>query len=218
MQQIRVAVVEDHTFCRQGIVQWINRQPELTCCGDAGTLADARTLIEATRPDVVLLDLMLADGDGLDLLQELAAAYPKVRFLVMSQKDERLYATRALRSGARGYLMKSEAVDLVKVAIQTVFQGQVYLSFDSSNSLLQKLFPDPLSTTGALSALSNRELQVFELLGQGLSSGQISESLGISPKTVETYKDLVKSKLQIKNSAALINSATNWVKTGTLAQ
>ena len=128
MNKTRVLVVDDHPFFRSGIIQWLNRQETLTCCGEAGTLAEARHAVAELRPDVVLLDLRLPDGDGMDLIRELSETHPQTRIIALSQLDEDTYAPRALRAGARGYVMKSEATETALSAIQTALRGETYVS------------------------------------------------------------------------------------------
>ena len=128
MNPIRVLVVEDHLFFRSSFIQWLNRQQTLTCCGEAGTMAEARHAVAELRPDVVLLDLRLPDGEGMDLIRELSETHPQTRVIALSQSDEDTYAHRALRAGARGYVMKSEATETALSAIQTALRGETYVS------------------------------------------------------------------------------------------
>jgi DNA-binding NarL/FixJ family response regulator len=213
-QKVSVLVVDDHPFFRRGIVQWLNQQQGLVCCGEAESVPGTRTAVASLRPDVVLLDLQLKDGDGLDLATELAEAYPSTRILVLSQRNEDVYAHRALRAGARGYIMKSEATDTVLTAIQTVMRGEIYVSRPVAARALQSLFPDPASSAPELARLSDREIQVFQLLGASCSNRDISAILKISPKTVETYRENLKAKLRVTDAAALVAAAKNWVEHG----
>jgi DNA-binding NarL/FixJ family response regulator len=212
--RIRVLVVDDHPFFRCGVVEWLNQQSQLGCCGEAHSVATARQAVAQTRPDVVLLDLQLSDGDGLDLCQELSEAYPSLRIIILSHRDEDVYAHRALRVGARGYVMKSEATETVLAAIQTVMRGDIYTSRSVAARALQNLFPDPGSSAPALARLSNREIQVFQMLGAGCGNREISATLRISQKTVETYREHLKQKLRLPDTAALIQAARQWVEQG----
>jgi DNA-binding NarL/FixJ family response regulator len=214
MNKTRILVVDDHPFFRSGIAHWLNRQTTLTCCGEADSVATARQAVAALQPDCVLLDLRLGDGDGLDLLRELTQAYPAMRFIAVSQHDEDAYAHRALRVGARGYIMKSEATEKVLEAIETVMSGKVYITRSVSARLMQNLFPDPATTAPMLASLSDRELQVFQLIGVGYSTREIAERLKLSPKTVETYREHLKDKLQLRDSTGLTRAAIVWVETG----
>lgn len=214
--KIRVLVVDDHPFFRTGIIQWINNQEELTCCGEAGTIAQARKAVEELKPDVVLLDLHLPDGDGLDLCGELSQSAPQSRILCLTHRDENTFAHRALRAGARGYVMKSEATDTVLAGIKAVVKGEIFVSRQVAARALHNLFPDPTSATPDLARLSDRELQVFQLIGAGMGNREVSETLKISPKTVETYRERLKEKLNLPDASALAKAAAHWVEHGKL--
>jgi DNA-binding NarL/FixJ family response regulator len=216
MNKIRVMVVDDHPFFRTGIVQWLNQQDQLTSCGEAGSVAEARSRIAELRPEVILMDLRLGDGDGLDLIRELTESHPQTRIIALSQFDEDAYAHRALRAGARGYLMKSEATENVLAAIQATLRGETYVSRRASARLMQNLFPDPACSAPDLARLSDREIQVFQLLGSGSSTREIAERLKISPKTVETYREHLTEKLHLPDGATLLRAATLWVEKGRL--
>ena len=216
MKKIRVLIVEDHPFFRSGLAQWLNQQERVTCCGEAGSLDDARKAVVETQPDVILMDLRLGDGEGLDLIAEITQTHPQIRSVALSQFDEDIYAHRALQAGARGYLMKSEATESVLAAIQTVMEGGIHLSPHMAAKLLQNIFPDPASCSLNLARLSNRELQVFQLLGGGLSTIEIGKHLKLSPKTVETYREHLKDKLGLADAPALLRAATLWVESGRL--
>ena len=216
-KKIRVLVVDDHPFFRSGIVEWINRHPTLTCCGEADTVAAARSAAARLRPDIVLLDLRLPDGDGLELIRDLLEDCPDVRVIALSQYDEITYAHRALQAGARGYIMKSAATDAVLAAIEAVFHGEVYLSRAVAARLTHNLFPDPASIVSDLTRLSDRELEVFQMLGAGCRRREIARQLKISPKTVETYREHLKEKLHVSDASALRRVATLWVERGRLA-
>jgi DNA-binding NarL/FixJ family response regulator len=216
-QKIRVLVVDDHPFFRSGIVQWINQQPELMCCGEAGTITQARKAVEDLKPDVVLLDLHLPDGDGLDLCSEISQSVPQARILCLTHRDENTFAHRALRVGARGYIMKSEATETVLAGIQAVVKGEIFVSRQVAARALHNLFPDPASAAPDLARLSDRELQVFQLIGAGCGNREVSETLKISPKTVETYRERLKEKLNLADASALAKAAAHWVEHGRLS-
>jgi len=216
MTKIRVLIVEDHPFFRSGLVQWLDQQEQVTCCGEAGSVADARRAVAETQPDVILMDLRLGDGDGLELIAKLTRAHPMIRIVALSQFDEDVYAHRALQAGARGYLMKSEATDSVLAAIQTVTEGGIHFSERMATRLLLNIFPDPASEAVDLVRLSNRQLQVFQLLGAGRSTLEIGAELRLSPKTVETYRENLKLKLGLRDAPALLRAATRWVESGRL--
>lgn len=170
--------------------------------------------VEEAEPDVILMDLRLGDGEGLELTRELAPEHPEIRIVALSQFDEDLYAHRALQAGARGYLMKSEATESVLAAIRTVMKGGIHLSSVMAAKLLQNIFPDPISNSVDLAKLSDRELQVFQLLGAGRSTVEIASHLKLSPKTVETYRENLKKKLALPDGAALLRAATLWSEGG----
>jgi DNA-binding NarL/FixJ family response regulator len=215
-QKLRILVVDDHPFFRTGIVQWLNQQSDLQCCGEAENIAQARKAIEQLKPDVVLLDLHLPDGDGLDLCSEVSQSLPGTRILCLTHRDENTYAHRALRNGARGYVMKSEATDTVYSGIQAVMKGEIFVSRQVAARALHNLFPDPASASPDLAKLSDRELQVFQLIGAGCGNREVSETLKISPKTVETYRERLKEKLNLADANALAKAATHWVEHGRL--
>ncbi|MFO1498042.1 MAG: response regulator transcription factor [Verrucomicrobiota bacterium] len=213
-EKARILVVDDHPFFRRGVVEWLNQQDSVTCCGEADSIPATRAAVEELKPDVILLDLSLQGGDGLDLTMELSRIHPSARIVILSQRDEDVYAHRALRAGARGYVMKSEATETVLLAIQTVLRGEIYVSRPVAARALHKLFPDPLSSQPELARLSDRELQVFQLLGAGCANREISEILKISTKTVETYREHLKQKLNLADSDALVRAARRWVSEG----
>jgi DNA-binding NarL/FixJ family response regulator len=175
-----------------------------------------RKALPESKPDVILLDLRLGDGDGLDLTRELTECNPAIRVIVLSQREEDAYAHRALANGARGYIMKSAAPETLLTAINTVLRGEIYVSRSVATRLMHNLFPDPASTAPQLARLSDRELQVFRMLGSGQSNRQIAEHLRISHKTVETYREHLKEKLNLPDSHALLRAATLWVEKGKL--
>lgn len=216
MKKIRVLIVEDHPFFRGGLAQWLNEQEGVTCCGEAGSVLEARKAVAEIPHDVILMDLRLGDGEGLELISEVTRDHPHIRIIALSQFDEDAYAHRALKAGARGYLMKSEATEAVLTAIETVMKGDIHLSPRMAARLLQNIFPDPASRTFDLAKLTDRELQVFELLGAGLSTIEIGRHLKLSPKTVETYREHLKDKLGLANAPALLRAATLWVESGRL--
>jgi DNA-binding NarL/FixJ family response regulator len=212
--KIRVLVVDDHPFFRRGVAQWLNQRPELICCGEAGSAAEARQALRDLKPDVMFLDLHLGDGDGLDVTSEVAQNYPTVRVIVLSHLDEDVYAHRAIRAGARGYIMKSEATESALKAIETVMAGDIYVSRPVAARALQRLFPDSASAWAGMEHLSDREVQVFQLLGTGSSNHEIAATLKISPKTVETYRENLKRKLRLPDANALVTAARHWVESG----
>jgi len=212
--KVRVLIVDDHPFFRTGLTQWLNQQPQLTCCGQADSVAQARKAIAEHKPDVVLLDLHLPDGDGLDLCLEITNNNPLLRVLCLTHRDENTFAHRALRAGARGYVMKSEATDRVLAGITAIMKGEIFVSRQVAARALHNLFPDPASDCPEVSRLTDRELQVFQLIGAGCGNREVSDTLKISPKTVETYRERLKEKLNLADAPALAKAAAHWVQFG----
>ncbi len=214
-RKARLLVVEDHAVVREGFVALINRTDDLEVCAEAETAAGALKQMEATHPDLVVLDLLLKEGDGLELIKAARAQYPDLPMLVISMQDEELYAERALRAGASGYIMKHAATDEFMDAIRAVLAGNVYLSRKMNVRLLNKIargVPPALPIHEALSRLSDRELQVFQQIGAGLQTREIAAKLGISSKTVEAHRENIKHKLDLKDGLALVQAATRWVQ------
>lgn len=209
----RVLVVEDHAVVREGFVALINRELDLEVCGEADGAAPALALVEKTKPDIVVLDLILRSGDGLDLLRALKERHPALPALVISMQDEEIYAERALRAGARGYLMKHSATEEFLDAIRTVLAGNIYVSRKMNIRILHRLASgDTAPGDNLLHMLSNRELQIFQMIGAGMSNREIAPRLGISSKTVETHRENIKHKLGLKDGVALVQSATDWLR------
>lgn len=212
MKKAKILIVDDHPIVRQGLAQLINLQPNLSVCGEAADAASARKAVDDLRPDLILLDLSLRDIPGIDLIKELQARQPKIPILVLSMLDQDLYAERALRAGARGYLMKQEATEKVLVAIRRILQGEVYVDEKMVSKILHKVAG--ISTVGLPSPhelLSDRELQVFQLIGRGHSTGRIAEELHLSVKTIETYRAHMKDKLKLKDAEELTQYAVGWM-------
>lgn len=210
----RILLVDDHPLVREGLTLRISRQPNLSVCGEASTLAEALQQFEQHRPDLVIVDITLKDGNGLDLIQRLKSREPAVRILVLSMHDESVYAERALRAGALGYINKQEARELVIDAILRVLEGKLYLSPAAQERLLTVASRGPEELLRpAVSTLTNRELEVFEAIGRGLTTSEIAKQLHLSIKTVETHRQRVKTKLNLTTSAELAREAVQWVLT-----
>jgi DNA-binding NarL/FixJ family response regulator len=204
----RVLLVDDHPLLRQGIGQLINQQPDLVICGEAEDKGGALEAAEETKPDLAIVDISLKDGRGLDLIKDLKARFPKVLILVLSMHEESLYAERALRAGARGYIMKREASDKVLEAIRHIFDGGVYASGGVTGNILRKFTGQPESPRRpALNVLTDRELDVMMLIGKGHGTQQISNALKISVKTVETHRANIKLKLNLSTGSELLQHA-----------
>jgi DNA-binding NarL/FixJ family response regulator len=212
-RKARILVVDDHPLFRSGLVQLINRQEDLACQGEADSVSTAKELVRKFKPDLLALDLRLGHSDGLELIRFFKSHYPDLRILVLSQHDEVLYAERVLRAGAHGYLMKEEATEEVLAAIRTVLRGELYVSRKISVLVLRKSLriTSQAGDTG-VESLSDRELQVFQMLGAGLGTKYIAEQLKLSAKTIETYREKIKQKLGLSDATQLISYATAWVR------
>lgn len=212
----RILLVDDHAIVRQGLALLLSKHPEFTVCGEAGTYEDALAVAEKLKPDLALVDITLKDRSGLDLIRELRERLPALRAVVLSMHDEREYAERALRAGARGYVMKENADEVVVEALHTVLRGEVYASADVSARMLKQMADGPGAETeqGGVSSLTERELDIFRTLGEGLTSRKIAERFGISERTVEVHRANIKRKLGCQDSAQVLREAVRWVEQG----
>jgi DNA-binding NarL/FixJ family response regulator len=206
-------VVDDHPVFRQGLVALVQSNPGYRVTAEAGSVEEALTAIEETVPDVALVDISLFDKNGLDLVKTYKAGHPEVLVLVISMHDEVVYATRALKAGARGYVMKHEAASVMLEAITTVLSGRIYVSAAMRDRLLENMFGEgSRGLAPAAENLSDRELEVLELIGKGYGAKEISEVLNLSVKTVNAYRDHLKQKLELENAADLRKFAVTWVQ------
>lgn len=181
----RIVIVDDHPIVRLGIRQMLASQRDLEVCGEADSADGAKQLIAAARPDLAIIDLSLAEGTGLDLIRSLRESMPALPVLVLSMHDEALFAERALRAGARGYIMKREAITGLVSAVRHVLSGRIYVSDSMAQAVLERLGREGAAPDNPLATLTDRELEVFDLIGRGLSTGAIAEQMGVSVKTVE---------------------------------
>ena len=209
----RVLVVDDHPIIREGLAQMINREPDLAVCGDAADMQRALQLVETLKPDILIVDVSLEGPDGLDLLKHIRVHDPGLPVLILSMHDESIYAERALRAGANGYIMKQEATDKVLDALRSILNHEVYVSPRIANKMLQQFIG---ATSGdrkhsAVDDLSDRELEVLRLIGAGHATRQIAAELHLSIKTIETYQAHLKEKLTLRNSRELVQYATRWL-------
>lgn len=212
-KKARLLLVDDHPILREGLSRLINQEPDLQVCGQAADANEALELSRTLKPDLAMVDLTLADVNGLELIKTLRVSLAAMPVLVLSMHKESLYAERALRAGARGYLMKQEAPETVLKAIRIVLKGHIYLSEHMSSRLVSEWTQHRgEATPSPYSQLSDRELQVFELLGRGHGTRQIAEEIHLSIKTVETYREHIKNKLQLRNASELLEHAFEWVK------
>jgi DNA-binding NarL/FixJ family response regulator len=209
----RVLLVDDHPILRKGLAQMINMEQDLTVCCEAEEAGKAFELVGTLIPDVAVVDISLKTGNGIELVKNIKARYPELPVLVLSMHDESLYAERALRAGSLGYIMKEEATEQVLVAIRRVLKGEIFLSEKMKSRMLQQL------TTGGrnkvvvspIENLTDRELEVFRLIGEGRSTRQIAGELHLSVRTVEAYREYIKSKLNLRNATELVQHAFHWV-------
>lgn len=207
----RILLVDDHAIVREGFCELINGAPDLVVCGEAATLAEAMDGVSRHKPDVVLVDLSLQDGSGLELIKNLKAIHPMLPMLVLSTHDEAYYAERAVRAGALGYVMKRENSQTVLQAIRTVLGHQVFLSKPMRERMLQKMVGGTSAPkeTG-ISQLSDREMEVFQLIGEGQTTRQVARKLHLSLSTVETHRTHIKEKLNLENATELMRAAVEW--------
>jgi len=209
----KIYLIEDHPITRDGFAELINYQDDLVTCGHAGSAAKAMAGIEASEPGLVIMDISLPDAHGIELIKDLVSRRPGLRILVLSMHEETLYAERALRAGAKGYVMKQEPTEIVLSAIRKVVQGGTYLSPRMQERALQR-FAGEKSEAGRSSAetLTDRELEVFELIGRGMSTRDIGSQLKLSVSTIETYRAHLKEKLLLASGTELTHRAIEWVR------
>lgn len=211
LRKNRVFVVDDHPIVRQGLALLINREADLMVCGDAEDAQAAMHAIATAKPDIMVVDISLNGPDGLDLLKEIRARYPELPVLILSMHDESVYAERALRAGAQGYIMKQEATDKVLIALRRILSREIYVSERIANRMLQRYIGSPTAgTASSIADLTDRELEVFRLIGEGHSTRQIAEELHISVKTVESYQAHIKEKLSLRSARELVQHAIQW--------
>ncbi len=207
----RIVVVEDHPVVCAGLMQLIGSQADLTCAGTAENTAAAKQLVEECEPDLLLLDLRLKSGDSLELIKSLRVEHPEVKVLVLSQYDELMFAERALRAGASGYIMKENATDEVLRAVRKVLAGELYFSERVAAAVVQRTLREKPSVSRiGVESLSDREMQVFQLLGAAYSAREIAEQFHLSRKTVETHCEKIKHKLSLNSAAELKQFARKW--------
>jgi len=203
----RVFLIDDHPIVRQGLALFIDREPDLTVCGEADGATSALQAIREAMPDFIVLDISLEGPDGLELLKVLRSEYPNLPVLILSMHDESAYAERALRAGANGYIMKQEATEKVLTAIRHILRGDVYLSDRLTKRMLQQFVHGAVSPRDPLAKLSDRELEVYRLIGAGHGTRQIADELHVSTKTVESYQAHIKEKLSLRNARELVQHA-----------
>ena len=206
-----VVIVDDHPVLCDGLKQLIDRQLDLTCVGVADNTSDAKRLVQECKPDLMVLDLRLKGGDALDFIKTLRVEFPEVKVLVLSQYDELVFAERTLRAGASGYIMKENVTDEVLRAVRKVLAGELYFSERVAAAVVQRTLRDkPSSPRNGVERLSDREMQVFQLLGAAYSAREIAEQFQLSRKTVETHCEKIKHKLTLQTAAELKRFARQW--------
>ncbi len=209
-----VFIVDDHPIVRQGLTLMINQEPDLAVCGEAEEMHAALQAVQINCPDIMIVDISLNGPDGLELLKSIRATHPTLPVLILSMHHESIYAERALRAGANGYIMKQEATERVLVALRRILGGEIYVSDRIGNHLLQHYIrgATPIGES-SIAGLSDRELEVFRLIGEGHGTRQIAEELHISVKTVESYQAHIKEKLSLRSARELVQHAIQWAVT-----
>jgi DNA-binding NarL/FixJ family response regulator len=208
----RVLVVDDHPMMRVGLVQIVNQQPGIEVCGEAGSPAEAMAQLAGGRPDLILADLAMKGGSGLEFIKDIRALHGDILILVVSMHDEALFAERSLKAGARGYIMKEESGEHLVAAIRRVLAGGTYLSAQMSERLIRRAAAGtPRGSTSPLGVLSDREFEVFQHIGQGKTTREIAEHLHLSTKTIDTHRAKIRQKLEMHSAAALLRYAVQWI-------
>jgi DNA-binding NarL/FixJ family response regulator len=211
--KMRIIIVDDHPVVRDGLTTIINHEQDLNVCGQADDAFEALRAIAELKPDVVIVDVFLKNSDGIELTKNIKAKNPKLPVIVLSVHDESVYAERALRAGARAYLMKDAASENIIKAIRTVLNGEIYVSNEISKKFLHKIAGDKAGTTKTpIENLSDREFEIFRLISKGYKASQIAKQLHLSVKTIETYRLRIKEKLNLPNAAELLQYSIKWAK------
>lgn len=208
----RVILVDDHPIMRHGLAQLIRGEGGFEVCGEAGSAREGLDLVTALKPDLAVIDLTLPDKNGLELVKDIRAMQPATQCLVLSMHDESLYGERSLRAGARGYVMKEEAADHLINAIHKILAGGLYVSETLNARMLEQMTASTRSKSAGLDALTDRELEILELIGKGVATKNIAAQLAISARTVEAHRAHVKEKLGISDGAALVRYAVQWIE------
>jgi DNA-binding NarL/FixJ family response regulator len=207
----RILIVDDHPLMREGLIEVLEREPDLKVCGEAEDRFDALAAIEKTKPDLVIADLALKTSHGFDLIKDIAARFPKIRILVVSMHDELINAERAIRAGASGYITKQEATTRILQAVRKALAGEIYLSEKAAVQIAASVTGRRRSSDGiAVSALTDREMQVFQMIGKGQTVRQIAAELHLDVSTIETYRARIKEKLKVKDAVELLQAAIQW--------
>ena len=209
----KILLVEDHPIFRQGLVQLINSTNDMMVCGEAEDFAETLRLIKDLSPDLALVDITLKNRNGIELINDIKLRYPDIKIIVLSMHDEKVYAERALRAGAKGYIMKLEAPETILKVIKHVLANNIYVSNEIATRIFNLFFDGRTNNDNdPINLLTDRELEVFQLIGQGFGTRQIAAKLHISIKTVENHRAHIKEKLNIKNAIELVQQATLWLQ------
>jgi DNA-binding NarL/FixJ family response regulator len=207
----KIMIVDDHPIVRQGLRRLIEAEPDLVVCCEAESAREAKAILRNCVPDAVIVDVSLRQGDGLEVVKDARAHYPTLALLVLSMHDEAIYAERMLAAGASGYIMKQAASEQFLVALRRVLDGGLYVSEAIGNTMIEKIAAGgTYASANPVDTLTNREVQVLNLIGRGLSTRQTAEALHLSVKTVESHRQRIKRKLSLKTSAQLMQYAVNW--------
>jgi DNA-binding NarL/FixJ family response regulator len=204
-------IVDDHPLVRRGLAETIANESDMEVCGEAADATEALRLVESVRPQVMIVDLSLKSGHGIDLIEQIKARDDQIKMIVSSMHDEALFAERVLRAGAMGYLNKQEPTERLVDAIRQVMRGETALSPRMANRLLHSVVGGESWGQDPMQTLSNRELEVFDMIGQGMSTKQIAGKLRLSHKTIETHREKIKTKLNLNNASELSHRAVQWV-------
>jgi DNA-binding NarL/FixJ family response regulator len=213
----QILLIDDHPVMRLGLAALIRAEKDLKVWGEAGTAGEAMSLCEDAFPDLAIVDLTLPDKSGLELIKDLRARHPNLSFLVVSMHDEMMYAERVLRAGAKGYIMKQEAPEKLISAIRLILRGEVFLSAGVAARILKRFADAGGRAASPIERLTDRELEVFQLIGEGKGSREIAGMLNISVRTVDAHRAHIKEKLELRDSTELVHHAIRWVETGQLA-
>jgi len=212
-EKLRILLVDDHPMVRERLAEVIEREPDLTVCGEAEDRFGALELIAAQCPQLAIIDLTLKDSQGIELIKDVRSRYPETLMLVVSMHDELLHAERVIRAGAKGYITKQEATRKVMSAIRAVLKGEVYLSEKMAARIAARALGSPKTeNVSPITQLSDRELCVFEMIGRGHNTRQIADNLHLDVRTIETYRARIKDKLDLKDGNDLLHSAIRWVQ------
>ena len=212
-----VLIVDDHPIVRQGLAQLLNSEPDFIVCGEAESARKAMAAIADLKPDVAIIDITLQGTNGIELIKNIVAQWPELPILVLSMHDESLYAERALRAGSKGYVMKQEATEKLTGALRRILNGQIYVSEKLADKMMRKAIDGKaMQDSSPVSVLSDRELEVLQLIGQGHGTRQIAEDLNLSVKTIESHRAHIKEKLNLKTAPEMVRFAVQWVNQGAL--